>query len=92
MPNDIKSTAFGKSGELSNSLCESIVEKQFYSVGAKVGKLSRPLIDNVKSMEARNEKPETNGEKFEKVELNSQHNKERQPSCWHSWRSTLKTR
>ena len=34
-----------------------------------VGKLSRPLIDNVKSMEVRNEKPEPNGEKFERVEL-----------------------
>ncbi len=34
-----------------------------------VGKLNRPLVDNVKSMEARNEKPETNGGKFEKVEL-----------------------
>ena len=34
-----------------------------------VGKLSRPLIDNVKSMEARREKPEANEERFEKVEL-----------------------
>ena len=34
-----------------------------------VGKLSRPLIDNVKSMEARREKPEANGERFEKVEF-----------------------
>jgi hypothetical protein len=34
-----------------------------------VGKLSGPLIDNVKSMEIRNEKPEANGGKFEKVEL-----------------------
>ncbi|MDQ3749746.1 MAG: hypothetical protein M3367_12180 [Acidobacteriota bacterium] len=34
-----------------------------------VGKLNRPLGDNVKSIEARNEKPDTNGEKFEKVEL-----------------------
>jgi len=34
-----------------------------------VGKLSRPLINNVKPMEARIEKAETSDEKFEKVEL-----------------------
>jgi hypothetical protein len=34
-----------------------------------VGKLSRPLVDNVKSMEVRNENPEADSEKFEKVEL-----------------------
>jgi len=34
-----------------------------------VGKLSRPLVNNVKSMEVRNENPEADSEKFEKVEL-----------------------
>jgi hypothetical protein len=34
-----------------------------------VGKLSQPLIGNVKSMEARNEKSETKSDQFEKVEL-----------------------
>ncbi len=34
-----------------------------------VGKLNQPLVNNVKSMEARSEKPATDGERFEKVEL-----------------------
>jgi hypothetical protein len=34
-----------------------------------VGKLSQPLTNNVKSMQAKSEQPETEAEKFEKVEL-----------------------